>query len=134
MRLINVALESLVHRTVLFRGVSWLVTGITEDREALNVERFRGPGKLLVRLLPQCRLYPTDIEVRSRYPRLLGAMRESCLLTRTEAESALIGFIANGSSDYGSEAVSRIGGSREAIRHAIARRHYVRRSLRRIAA
>lgn len=134
MRLTNVSLESLIGRTVIHRSACWLVTAIAEDREALIVQRFNSNGKLLVRLLSECTLYPTDMEIRSRYSRLLTMLRHTCLLTQTEAESAVIGFIVNGFFHYGSEAVSRIGGSGQAIRHAIARRHYVQRSLRRIAA
>ena len=60
------------------------------------------------------------------YPRLLAALRDRCLLTTTEAESA-IKAVAAGASFGGSEAVEHFGGPETCVRHAFRQRAVARR-------
>jgi len=66
-------------------------------------------------------------ELVRRYPRLLRAMRDAAILTRTEAEAALLQLLRTYPSQRAqslpaSEAVSHFGGNLKVVRVAIRRR------------
>lgn len=65
------------------------------------------------------------MEIRT-YPRLTAALRDRCLLTTTEAESA-IKAVAAGARNGGSEAVMHFGGPETCVRHAFRQRFVARR-------
>jgi hypothetical protein len=65
--------------------------------------------------------------VEQRYPRLVALLREVCILTHTEASSALL-MLKDGETEGGAEAVARIGGPLKAVAHALRFRHRVRRT------
>jgi hypothetical protein len=64
--------------------------------------------------------------VESFFPRLVERVRRAANLTRTEAASAIWGYLQFGTDDLGSEAVAHFGGSLRAIQHAWLRRRYLR--------
>lgn len=79
----------------------------------------------------ECALFPSNEEVRSRYPRLLAVLRITCLLTSTESECLLLGYLTTGSAFMGSEAVARIGGALSALNRAMIHRARARQEIRR---
>lgn len=116
----------LIGRTLIYRQQFWLVEAVDTEHIKLAKSHDQKKGVLRIEQLQDCRLYPTRDELRSRYPRLLHLLCQTCLLTSTEAESALEGYLTSGMGFYGSEAVARIGGAWAAIRHALQRRRYCR--------
>ncbi|RLJ22484.1 hypothetical protein DJ030_01355 [bacterium endosymbiont of Escarpia laminata] len=68
-------------------------------------------------------------EMKRRYPRLIHTMQSVGLLTESEAIGALVEYGIFGiREDFGSEAVTHLGGQLAAIRHAIKCRHLVPRN------
>ena len=128
MRLLHTPPAALIGRTIIYRRQFWQVTHVEADNLRLT-RTWSGasqPGLLSMRQLRDCRLYPCHDEVRMRYPRLLQALRWSCILTEGEAVGAVVGYLINGASDMGSEAVAHVGGSLAAIGHAVRCRHMAR--------
>lgn len=64
--------------------------------------------------------------VEQFFPRLFERVRRAANLTKTEAASAIWGYLQFGADDPGSEAVAHFGGSLRAIQQAWRRRHYLR--------
>ncbi len=129
MRLMRVAPETVVGKTIIFRHQFWHVDAVLEDTLRLS-KSYMGnsmKGRLQVPQLADCRLYLTHEAVAKAYPRLIKALRFACILTESEAESCLQGYLTTGSRYIGSEAVAHIGGSLAAIQHAIRCRKLVRR-------
>ena len=129
MRLVNTTPETVVGKTIIFRNQFWHVDTVVEDELRLS-KYYMGnstKGRLQLRQLADCRLYLSHEAVASAYPRLIKALLYACLLTRSEAESCLQGYLTTGSGYIGSEAVAHVGGSLAAIRHAIRCRKIVRR-------
>lgn len=91
----------------------------SKDELRLPIDEFRN-----------CRVYLSQNELRTKYPRLIRAMRWASILTDGEATSAIYGYQVSGARDMGSEAVAHAGGSRAVIRHAIRCRHVVARQTR----
>lgn len=129
MRLLHCEPRSLIGKTIVYRHQFWRVDDVADGHLVLSKHVREERGLLLVRLLRETRLYPTDTLVAARYPRLIQLLKETCLLTNTEAVSAIQGYLLNGGFDYGSEAIAHIGGALSAIRHALSRRRYVTRAL-----
>ena len=127
MRLINAEPNSLLGQTIIYRHQFWRVDQIDNDSLKLSKHCLDASGKLGVHQLRYCRLYPSADVIQQRYSRLIRLLREVCLLTQGEAESAIQGYIVNGGYFVGSEAVAHIGGALSAIRHALSRRHIARR-------
>ena len=126
MRITSSQHGGLIGRTLIYRQQFWLVEAVESGHVWLTKTHDQKKGVLRLAQLRDCRLYPTRDELRRRYPRLLQLLRQTCLLTSSEAESALEGYLTSGSGFYGSEAVARIGGAWAAIRHALQRRRYCR--------
>lgn len=128
MRLIKTAPESVVGKTIIFRNQFWHVDAVADD---LRLSKFymgnSTKGRLQLRQLADCRLYLSHEAVAKAYPRLVKALRFACILTQSEAESCLQGYLTTGSSYIGSEAVAHVGGALAAIRHAIRCRKLIRR-------
>lgn len=129
MRLKNVAPSALVGRTIIYHFQFWNVRSVSEDTQRLLLGRDWSQDKGVLRFdqMKQCRLYPSSEEVCRQHPFLLRALRWSCILSHGEAEGAVLGYITTGSQYMGSEAVAHVGGSLQAIRHALRCRHAVRR-------
>lgn len=129
MRLVKVAPETVVGRTIIFRNQFWHVDAVVEDDLRLS-KYYMGnstKGRLQLRQLADCRLYLSHEAVAKAHPRLIKALRFACILTQSEAESCLQGYLTTGSRYIGSEAVAHVGGSLAAIQHAIRCRNLVRR-------
>lgn len=128
MRLVNVAPATLVGKTIIFRSQFWHVDAVADD---LRLSKYymgnSTKGRLQQRQLADCRLYLTQEAVAAAYPRLIKALRYACLLTLSEAESCLQGYLTTGTGYIGSEAVAHVGGALAAIRHAIRCRNVGRR-------
>lgn len=127
MKLVNVEPKSLVGRTVSDHlGSWWLVKGFDETHLHLEKPSSREKGKLAMRMLPRCRLYPDQEEIERRFPLLLRALRWGALLTPGKAIGAILGQSIQGNFSMSSEAVAHIGGSAAAIRQACRCRHVTR--------
>lgn len=131
MRLNNANPYKLVQETLIFRGQFWVVKMV--DEEGLHLGKHHNADKGLLRIdqLDQCRLYPSHEQVAKTYPYLMRALRWACILSHGEASGAVQGYITTGPFYMGSEAVSHVGGSLAAIRHAIRCRHKVRQEYKR---
>lgn len=130
MRLLNAEPISLIGQTIIYRHQFWRVDQIDNDSLKLSKHCLDASGKLGFHQLRYCRLYLTVEAIRQRYTRLIRLLREVCLLTQGEAESAIQGYIVSGGYFVGSEAVAHIGGALSAIRHALSRRHFAQRAFR----
>ena len=121
MNLKHRAPASLVGRTIIHRNQGWKVDAVDPKAKEVRLSRWHNDERGLLRFdqLSACRLYPTHEEAAASYPLLKRALMQSCLLTHSEAESCLVGYLTTGPFFYGAEALSRIGGAGEAIRHAI---------------
>ena len=125
MRLINVAPPSLVGKMIIFRHQYWQVNAV----EAGNIRLSRyhmgsgTRGRLRIQQLAECRLFPTFDVVAKSYPRLVRKLRRACILSQSEAENCIQGYLTTGMSYVGPEAVAHVGGAQAAIRHAIRCRH-----------
>ncbi len=128
MRLVKVLPESVVGKTIIFRNQFWHVDAVTDH---LRLSKYymgnSTKGRLEFRQLDDCRLYLSHEAVAKGYPRLIKALRFACILTQSEAESCLQGYLTTGSRYIGSEAVAHVGGSLAAIQHAIRCRKLVQR-------
>lgn len=131
MRLVNCQPQSLIGKTIIYRWQFWRVEAVEADGLRLGKDYCPDKGRLALRQLPQCRLYPEPESIDQAYPRLFRALRWACLLTHTEAKCCIHGFLTTGATFMGSEAVAHIGGALAAIRHALRCRHAVRKELRR---
>ena len=127
MKLRNINPASLVGRTIIYRHQFWEVDDVTDDELRLKRSWSNQRGLLRIEQLAQCSLYPSREEIAAKYPKLIRALRHACILTATEAEGAVHGYLTTGSQFMGSEAVAHVGGSLQAIWHAIRCRHMVRR-------
>lgn len=130
MRLNNTSPANLIGRTIIFRNQYWEVASVDDDGLCLVKHGTRDKGRLRLQNLADCRLYLTHEEVRTKYARLVQALRWSGILTHTEAESCVLGYLTTGSYFMGSEAVAHMGGALAAIRHALRCRHVVQRGIR----
>lgn len=115
-------------RTVIWRNKPMRIESITPDgirvkRNGVTVES----GLLRFDQFAQCTLYPTHGEVAARFPKLLRALRWACFLTQAEAEATVHGAKTTGPFFMGTEAISHLGGSGNAIRQAMRCRHSVQR-------
>lgn len=117
--------ERLIGRTIMDHHSQWWFVKGVEDHHIILQKRST-IGKLNIEMLSRCRLYPTHEEVEQHYPLLVRALRWAALLTHSEATGAVVGHIVNGPFSCGSEAVSHIGGSAQAIRQAWRCRHVTR--------
>lgn len=138
MNLKNAILANLVGETIIYRGQFWRVTSIDLDAQFGQIKLAKDwnsdKGALSIRQLVDCRLYPSCEFIHAKYPRLLRALRWSCLLTSNEADDCIHGFLTTGSYYMGSEALSHIGGSLRALHHAITCRNRVRQDVAKRAA
>jgi len=126
MKLRNVNPASLVDRTIIYRGQFWEVADVTDDHVLLKKSWANQTGRLRVDQLAECSLYPSRDEVERRYPFLIRAVRQACILTTSEAIGAVHGYLTTGPFFMGSEAVAHVGGARRAVEHALRCRHFVR--------
>lgn len=120
-----------IGRTIVYRGRYWLVEGI-DGTDVVLKDHARGErGRLKNHQWGQCSVYPEVEEVRIRYRRLIAVLRSVCILTATEAECLLIGYLTTGPAFMGSEAVARIGGAFNALHHTMRHRIRVRQEMKR---
>jgi hypothetical protein len=131
MRLIHQDPNNYINRTIKVRSRYWLVKAVHTDHIELVDHVRQEKGKLTFDMWKKSRVFPELQEIANQYPRLCNLLRQVCLLTRTEAESAIQGFIVDGPFSMGSEAVARIGGSAFALRRALPHRHRVRDAAKR---
>jgi len=132
MRLIHQDPKNYINRTIKVRGGRyWLVKAVHAGHIEVVDHVRQENGKVTVDMWKDSRVFPELQEIAAQYPRLINILRQVCLLTHTEAESAIQGYIVDGPFFYGSEAVSRIGGAVAAIRHALPHRHRVREAAKR---
>lgn len=134
MRLINTKPREAVGQTIIRHGDYWQVVSATDDELHLKRSWSEEAMTISAEQFRQCRLYPSRQEVAARYPRLLRALRWSCILSHGEAEGAVHGIITVGPHWGGSEAVANVGGAQKAIGHALRCRHAVRQEANRAKA
>lgn len=115
MKLKNQDPRALIGRTIIFRGVAWRIDSVNDDDIELSKPGLDQKGRLRRDLFTQCSLFPSLDEIRTRFPKLLRALRTVCNLTTGESENALFGMIINGPFFSGSEALSHIGGAGHAV-------------------
>lgn len=130
MRLLNTEPKTLIGQTIIYHQQFWRVDHVDHNGLKLSKHCLTASGKLGFHQLRYCRLYPSTESIRHRYSRLIRLLKEICLLTQGEAESAIQGYIINGGYFVGSEAIAHIGGALTAIRHALSRRQFSQRNLR----
>ncbi len=116
--------EAAVERTVRVHEQHWHVKSFDGNRFTVIHGPLRTQGIIDERMWRRCRVIPSFEEVQSRYLRIVRALREVCLLTQTEAASAVYGLALSGLNFAGSEAVARLGGAARSVQHAFAHRHY----------
>ena len=133
MRLKNQNPHNYIGRTIIFRHQAWQVDGVDDTHVLLSKPGLQEKGLLLHRLFDQCRLYPQPAEIRTRFPKLLRALRTVCNLTTLEAENAVFCMITYGEHFMGSEAIAHIGGAGRAIALCWQHRTRVRESFTRSA-
>jgi hypothetical protein len=116
MKLKNRDPRSYIGRTIFYKGVAWQITKVDDENVHLYKPGQNQHGRLRLELFGQCKLYPEASEIRTRFPRLLRALRTACNLTTGEAENAVLGMTVNGPFFAGSEALAHIGGAGNAVR------------------
>ena len=131
MRLKNTDPTSLIGKTIIYRGQFWRVDVVEEDGDLRLGKNWNDDkGRIRQRQLADCRLYPAIEDIAKVFPRLMRALCWGCILTPSEAESCIQGYITTGPFFMGAEAVAHIGGAANAIRHALRGRHLHIKSLR----
>lgn len=130
MRLIHKDPKKYINRTIIFHGRFWLIQAVHLSHIELADHVRQEKGILLPHMWQNCRVFPERQEIAGTFPRLISLLREVCLLTYTEAETAILSYLVDGPFSYGSEAVARIGGTGNAIRRSLMHRHRVRRAKR----
>lgn len=131
MRLVKKDPKNFINRTVVTHGRYWLLKAVHPDHIELLDPVRQEKGRLQLKQWDSCRIYPERSEIAATYPRLVDLLREVCLLTRTEAEMTVLCYLVEGPFYSGSEAVSRIGGTGNAIRHALMHRQRARQGFKR---
>lgn len=134
MKLNNRDPRAYIGRTIFHKSVAWQITKVDDENVHLYKPGQNQHGLLRLELFGQCKLYPEATEIRTRFPKLLRALRTACNLTIGEAENAVLGIIVNGPFFAGSEALARIGGGGNAVRVCWRVRRQVREYFARQAA
>lgn len=133
MKLKNHNPHAYIGRTITFRHVAWRVDAVNGEYVELSKPGLNQTGKLRLELFSQCSLFPSADEIRTRFPKLLRALRTVCNLTTGESENALFGMLINGPFFSGSEAIAHIGGAGRAVQLCWRHRNRVRESFARTA-
>jgi hypothetical protein len=126
MKLKNRDPRAYIGRTIFYKSVAWQITKVDDENVPLYKPGQNEHGRLRLDLFGQCKLYPEASEIRTRFPKLLRALRTACNLTTGEAENAVLGMIVNGPFFAGSEALAHIGGSANAVQRCWRFRRQVR--------
>jgi len=134
MKLKNRDPHAYIGRTILCKGTAWQITKVDDEHIHLYKPGSNEHGKLMPYLFGRCRLFPPASEIRTRFPKLLRALRTVCNLTSGEAENAVLGIVVHGYFFSGSEAVALLGGGGNAVQRCWRFRRQVREYFARQAA
>lgn len=129
MKLKNQNPANFVGRIIIYRHQSWKIQSVVGDTINLCRDWLDHKGQIKLHQFAECRLFPTHVEVKAQYPRLIRALCCMFKLTQEEAEKAVRGHVTTGTYYMDSEAIALLGGSARALGIAWRNRHKVRRQV-----